>query len=82
VSAAEAERIAQQFHETYERLAPEHGYETREASAVSWEKVPEANKGLMVAVAADLLARGVVVAGGPDPFAQARAETGLEIDRG
>ena len=56
-----AENIARAFHESYERLAPEHGYETREASAKPWVEVPEQNKALMVAVAGDLLASGVVV---------------------
>src|SRR5207253_2058401 len=37
---------------TYERLAPSFGYQTRKASAVPWSEVPEANKRLMVAVAA------------------------------
>ena len=46
-----AKQLAQQFHETYERLAPEFGYKTREASAVPWADVPEQNKKLMVAVA-------------------------------
>jgi DNA-binding transcriptional ArsR family regulator len=50
--------LAQAFHETYERLAPAHGYKTREASAVPWEDVPDANKKLMRAVAGELL-RGV-----------------------
>lgn len=52
--------IAKAFHESYERQAPEHGYETRKASAVAWENVPEQNKGLMVAVISDLLDRGVI----------------------
>lgn len=55
-----AEDIARAFHETYERLAPEHGYETRKASAVPWDRVPEQNRGLMVAVVADLLERGII----------------------
>ena len=55
-----AEDIARAFHETYERLAPEHGYETREASAKPWDEVPEQNRGLMVAVVGDLLAQGVI----------------------
>jgi hypothetical protein len=55
-----AEEIAKEFHETYERLAPEHGYETREESAKPWEEVPEQNKGLMTAVVLDLLERGVI----------------------
>lgn len=55
-----AERIAAAFHESYERLAPSKGYETRKESAVPWEQVPEANRTLMVAVAQDLLDRGVI----------------------
>ena len=55
-----AERIARAFHEAYERLAPEHGYETRPDSAVGWEDVPTNNRALMVAVAAELLERGVI----------------------
>jgi hypothetical protein len=51
-----AEGIARLFHDTYERLAPEHGYETRKASAVRWEDVPAANKSLMTAVAGHVLA--------------------------
>ncbi len=43
--------VAQLFHEAYERLAPEHGYKTREASAVPWDDVPEDNRALMVATA-------------------------------
>lgn len=50
-----AEAVAQAFHETYERLAPSFGYETREASAVPWADVPDENKRLMVAVADELL---------------------------
>ena len=55
-----AEDIAREFHETYERLAPEHGYETREASAKPWEQVPEQNKGLMIAVVSNLLSRNII----------------------
>jgi hypothetical protein len=50
-----AEQLAQRFHEHYERLAPEHGYKTRRASAVPWDDVPEPNRSLMVAVAAAVL---------------------------
>lgn len=49
-----AEHYAQKFHESYERLAPSFGYETREASAVPWEQVPQNNKRLMIAVCAEL----------------------------
>ena len=54
----QAEKLAQQFHETYERLAPDHGYETRKASAVPWHDVPEQNKRLMIAVCAHLIETG------------------------
>ena len=47
---AQAEKDAQRFHEAYERLAPQFGYKTRDASAVPWQEVPEANRKLMVAV--------------------------------
>ncbi len=56
-----AEQIAQAFHEAYERLAPDFGYETREASAKPWAEVPEQNKSLMVAVVQALLDSGVIV---------------------
>jgi hypothetical protein len=49
-----AERLAQQFHEAYERLAPQFGYQTREASAKPWADVPEPNRSLMIAVAAEV----------------------------
>lgn len=54
VAAREAEDVARLFHETYERLAPSFGYETRRASAVPWEQVPERNRSLMVAVAGEV----------------------------
>lgn len=49
------EALAQLFHETYETLAPEFGYKTREASAVPWADVPRTNKRLMVCVAGRVL---------------------------
>lgn len=49
--------IAQQFHETYERLAPAFGYQTREDSAKPWADVPQRNQDLMIAVARELRAR-------------------------
>jgi hypothetical protein len=52
-----AEALARRFHEAYERLAPQFGYETREASAKPWAEVPENNRQLMTAVCAELLAR-------------------------
>jgi len=61
--AAHAAAVAQAFHESYERLAPEHGYETREASAKPWEDVPEQNRGLMIATVQALLDGGVIAIG-------------------
>lgn len=52
-----AENLARRFHETYERLAPQFGYETRKDSAVPWSEVPERNRALMVAVAAEIRAQ-------------------------
>lgn len=50
-----SERLAESFHEAYERLAPGHGYETREASAKPWADVPANNRALMTAVCAEVL---------------------------
>lgn len=47
--------LARKFHETYEQLAPDFGYETRKDSAVPWENVPERNRNLMVAVCESIL---------------------------
>lgn len=55
-----AEALARKFHETYERLAPDHGYETREASAKPWDEVPEQNRNLMIAVCQELIDDGWV----------------------
>jgi len=52
---SKAEELAQQFHETYERLAPQYNYQTRKASAVPWSDVPENNKRLMIAVCTEIL---------------------------
>jgi len=52
---SEAENLARLFHETYERLAPSFGYETRKDSAKPWSEVPEKNKRLMVAVCGEIL---------------------------
>ena len=50
------EEMACLFHETYEGLAPQFGYSTREASAVPWQEVPENNRRLMIAVASRVAA--------------------------
>ena len=50
-----AEQLAQLFHEIYERLAPNFGYKTREASRKPWTDVPQNNKLLMIAVCSEIL---------------------------
>ena len=52
----DAESVAKLFHEAYERLAPYFSYETREATRVPWENVPERNKRLMIAATSEVLA--------------------------
>ncbi len=46
-----AAELARLFHETYEDLAPSHGYSTRERTRKAWEDIPEGdpNKRLMIA---------------------------------
>ncbi len=51
----DAVSLARLFHENYERLASEHGYKTRDESAVPWHDVPEPNRSLMVAVAREII---------------------------
>jgi hypothetical protein len=58
-----AEELAQLFHETYEKLAPDYGYTTRASSAVPWSDVPEPNKSLMIAVSDKVLERIKLEAG-------------------
>lgn len=58
-----SEKIAKEFHETYEKLAPDFEYKTRKKSAVPWEKVPEQNKQLMIAVVKNLQRRGIITSG-------------------
>lgn len=77
-----AEIIAGSFHRTYEELAPEHGYRTREASAVPWSQVPEPNRKLMVATVERLLDAGVIRPAAPDPDAEAVVGRPLPTPRG
>jgi hypothetical protein len=53
-------RVAQEFHDTYERLGPLAGYETRRDSAVPWKEVPETNRVLMYATVSSLLEQGII----------------------
>ena len=61
----DAERIARAFHETYEDLAPKHGWETQERSRKDWNEVPPENKALMLAVVQTLLDKGIIVTEAP-----------------
>lgn len=56
-----ADELARLFHETYEDLAPEYGYETRPESRFPWADVPKNNKMLMTEVARVILLRMAVV---------------------
>ncbi len=65
-----AEQIARRFHEAYERLAPDYGYKTREASAVTWEEVPETNRQLMIATVSEVMS-GLLSEGAPSEHTHA-----------
>ena len=49
--------MAEKFHEAYERLAPECGYETRKETAIPFSEIPEdsPNKILMIRVCHEML---------------------------
>ena len=72
--------VARLFHETYERLAPEFGYRTREASAVPWDEVPETNRALMIATVTEVLA-GFRVTPKPDDTTRAAIKPFYAIQR-
>ena len=70
----EAAKLARQFHETYERLAPSFGYETREDTK---QFDPESKNGrLMVAVC------GEIVSGGVQSFFAAGFQAGIREGAG
>lgn len=50
-----AEQLAQFFHETYNRLAPEFGHRKRQAKAKPWTELSELNKNLLTAVVREML---------------------------
>lgn len=50
-----AEQFARLFHEVYERLAPNFGYETRPASQVPFDQLSANLQNLMVAVCEEVL---------------------------
>jgi hypothetical protein len=63
-----AELLARTFHDSYERLAPSFGYDTRDDSRQPWEQVPEDNRKLMVATAEAVIAQlGLVASRPPAP---------------
>lgn len=69
------ERVAREFHETYEELARHFGYDTRPESAKAWESVPFPNRMLMQAVVGSLKARGIIEIP-PGPSAPDESEVG------
>lgn len=70
----DAEVVARLFHEAYERLAPAFGYVTRDETRVPWEQVPERNRRLMIAVAAEVLAEILSTAEHPTQRAEQTGE--------
>src|SRR5262245_5664955 len=71
------ELLARRFHDTYERLAPEYGWQTQEATrAKPWGEVPEHNRRLMVATVEVLVDTGWIEVG---PAAMAGFELGYEL---
>lgn len=78
-----AEEVAKHFHEAYEKLAPRHDYETREASRTDWSSVPEANRELMIATAYTLLDGGWIMDldhQETTALVEHLTETGVDID--
>ena len=63
IPSTDEERIAKRFHEVYEMLSPDYGYETRRESAVKWEQVPANNRALMTATVKRLLDENSIIAG-------------------
>lgn len=57
----DADRIAHEFHDAYESIAPLFQYETRVESALPWADVPQVNKDVMVATVKYLVNQGVIV---------------------
>ena len=60
VPSALIEKIARAFHDAYEEIAPQAGWETQERSRKPWEDVPEANRRVMLLTVEALLKRGVI----------------------
>lgn len=61
-----ADYVAQRFHEEYEHLAPDYGWETKAESRVEWADLPERQRQLMRHVVLRLIASGVIQEGHTD----------------
>ena len=61
------EELARTFHESYERLAPSHGYSTRVDSAVPWDDVRDPNRSLMLETMDAILTVFTVLHPAPTP---------------
>jgi hypothetical protein len=61
--AQQVTAIARAFHDRYEALSGQHGWETQERTRVAWEDLPEENRSLMIAVVRELLRDGVIAVG-------------------
>lgn len=53
-------QVARAFHVAYEKLAPEHGYETREDTRIAWEALRDNHRALMIHVVKQLEDDGVI----------------------
>ena len=59
-----AERIAREFHTTYEQLGPSFGWVTQEsARGKEFDELPESNRRLMIATVTALLEGGAIEPG-------------------
>lgn len=76
------ERIAAAFHDSYERLAPAFGYDTREASKLPWPQLNLQMRGLMCEVIRDLIGKGFIEPGpaATPPFQEDDRMPGEPVD--
>ncbi len=68
------ERIAKEFHQAYEELAPVFGYRTRKESAKPWKDVPPQNQLLMVAVVKALVEEDIIIPSSAREYSKQREE--------
>jgi len=66
VEALTPQQIAARFHETYERLAVHHVWQTQQGCRVPFDELPPGNRSLMIAVVTELLGDGAIKAGPAD----------------